>query len=27
MLLGSTSQHLLNHAHCSVLIVRQHEKP
>jgi universal stress protein E len=27
LLLGSTSHHLLNHAHCSVLIVRQHEKP
>jgi nucleotide-binding universal stress UspA family protein len=27
LLLGSTSEHLLMHAPCSILIVRQHEKP
>ncbi len=27
LLLGSTSEHLLTHAPCSLLIVRQHEKP
>ena len=27
LLMGSTSQHLLSHAPCSVLVVRQHEKP
>jgi len=27
LLLGSTSEHVLNHAPCSVLIVREHEHP
>jgi nucleotide-binding universal stress UspA family protein len=27
LLLGSTSEHLLMHAPCSILIVRQHERP
>ncbi|MCO6456151.1 MAG: universal stress protein [Pirellulaceae bacterium] len=27
LLMGSTSQHVLSHAPCSVLIVRQHEQP
>jgi nucleotide-binding universal stress UspA family protein len=27
LLLGSTSEHVLNHAPCSVLIVREHEQP